>query len=212
MALQYKNSLNRYRRYLQTAQDQPVLLASLWLVLSLVLVILLVVLALKPTLSTIAGLAGQIKQQKELAGQLDDKIKRVAKAKSELEAVRPRLDVLEQSLPEMSLWDEMANRLQALAAEKGILLDGMNITDVEISSGGEVRANKDTLLPGSVKSINFMMNFRGDYPALRSFILGVAEMRRLVSIKRVVLAREEGGQIVGVIEGASGFIPQDTKL
>jgi Tfp pilus assembly protein PilO len=187
-------------------------LASLWLILSLALVILLVVLALRPTLSTIAGLVGQIKQQKELAGQLDDKIRKVQKAKTELEAVRGRLVLLDQGLPEISLWDEFANRLQTLASEQGVELDDMSISDVEISSGATTPNQMDSVLPQEVKRVNFVVNFRGEYSQLKSFIWGVAEMRRLVSIKRVVLTREDEGQIIGVLEGVSGFVTQNTNL
>ena len=56
MALQYKNSLARYRKYLQVVQSQPLFVASLWVILSLLLVILLVVMAIRPTLVTSGGL------------------------------------------------------------------------------------------------------------------------------------------------------------
>ena len=54
--LDYRSSLLHYRRYLSVVQKRPILRASLFLILSLILLIILVATALRPTLVTIAGL------------------------------------------------------------------------------------------------------------------------------------------------------------
>jgi tetratricopeptide (TPR) repeat protein len=84
--LQYKNSLSRYRKYLQTVQNQPLLKASLFLILSLVLVIILIATALQPTLTTIADLIGQISKQKTLEQKMDAKISALQEAQKQFVA------------------------------------------------------------------------------------------------------------------------------
>ena len=67
----------------------------MWVVLSLILLIILMVLALRPTLVTISTLLGQIQQQKEISQKLDDKTLSVTTALKTLDSVKEKLPLLD---------------------------------------------------------------------------------------------------------------------
>src|SRR3989304_6607354 len=119
MALDYKSSLSRYRRYLQMVQSRPLLATSLWVILSLVLLIVLLVLALRPTLITIADLVSKINQQREISVKLDDQILAVQGALTSLQGARDQLYLLDLGLPKEAAWDELAVNLQGMASGSG---------------------------------------------------------------------------------------------
>ncbi|KKR91977.1 MAG: hypothetical protein UU42_C0006G0016 [Candidatus Woesebacteria bacterium GW2011_GWA1_41_13b] len=161
--LDYKTSLARYRRYLATVQEQPLLRASLYLVLSLLLIIILILAALRPTLITIASLSGDIKQQGEIEKKLDAKITQVSQAQQILSANETKLLVLNQALPigeEFSIWGK---RMEELAQESGVTLTGVALENYQ----------------------DFALTVQGNYIQLKSFLNRVESLRRLMKIESV---------------------------
>ena len=119
-ALDYKSSLVRYHRYLQSVQKQPMFKASLFLVLSLLLIIVLVVAALKPTLVTIASLWGEIKQQREVEKKLDRKIENLKAGGKLLSENEERLALLNEALPAAVQYGKWGKRMESLASQSGV--------------------------------------------------------------------------------------------
>jgi len=213
MALQYKNSLARYRKYLQVVQSQPLFVASLWVILSLLLVILLVVMAIRPTLVTIGGLVGQIKQQQVLAARLDEKIRQVQKAAAELQAARPRLGVVSESLPDFPAWEGLAERWERIAGENGVGLTEVVFEGVPISGVAEEIIKGERInLPQGVKAVRFSVTVTGQYPQIRGWLATLEKTRRLVLIKRLKIIKAEDGTLTAVAEGVSGFMPASESL
>lgn len=178
--LDYKNSLARYRRYLATVQQQPLLKASLYLVLSLLLIIVLIWAALRPTLITIASLSGDIKQQAEIEKRLDAKISQISQAQQVLSANEDKLIVLNQALPigeEFSTWGK---RMEGLAQEEGVVLTGVSLENYQ----------------------DFSLTIQGNYLQLRNFLNRVESLRRLMKIEsaQVVSAENLTMTIKGKLE------------
>jgi len=178
--LDYKNSIARYRRYLATVQQQPLLKASLYLVLSLLLIIVLIWAALRPTLITIASLSGDIKQQEEIEKKLDVKLSQISQAQQVLSANEARLVVLNQALPvgeEFSAWGK---RMEELAQESGVVLTGVSLENYQ----------------------NFSLTVQGNYSQLKSFLDRVESLRRLMKIEssQIVSAEKLTMTIKGKLE------------
>jgi len=169
MALDYKNSLSRYRKYLQVMRDQPLIRAGVWTGLSLLLVIVMIVMALKPTLVVIANLLGEIKQDKQIITKLDDKIKKMRQATSALDEATPRLPILDQALPQTPDWDVWAQKISDIASQSGVQLKSISV--------GPVPALTE-LAPG-VKAINFSVSATGGYDQLKQMADEIEMTRRL---------------------------------
>ncbi len=165
--LDYKSSLVRYRRYLQSVQEQPLFKASLFLVLSLLLIIVLVVAALKPTLVTIASLGGEIKQQREVEEKLDKKISALIAGQRLLSENAQRLVLLDAALPVEAQYGEWGKRMESLASQSGV---------------------KVTVILEDEKK--FTITAEGPYAQLRLFLGGVENLRRLMTIENMQITQK----------------------
>ncbi len=175
--LQYKSSLGRYRRYLQSIQNQPLLKASLFLILSLSLVIGLIAMALRPTLSTIAGLIGQIQQERQLEKQLDAKINTLKDAQIQLTLASARLTYLNDAIPTSAHAAVWADSLSRVASESGVQVDSVVVTGLPVA-----RVSESMQIP-------FKIAATGGYPQLYQFLQVLQNLRRLIKIDTVDIAR-----------------------
>lgn len=195
MALNYKNSLTRYRRYLQVSQQQPWMRASLYVILSLILVIILLVSALRPTMITIAGLLGQINQNQKIEKTLDEKIAAVREAEEILQRIEPRLEVLEEAVPSEAMWGKFAGEVGLMATDSGITLKSMVVNPIE----GEEK--------GKLSMWNFTMSGEGGYANMRRFVNELENMRRVVIVTTVDVIRIREGEVILNLAGKLGFLP-----
>jgi Tfp pilus assembly protein PilO len=170
--LVYKSSLARYSRYLEAVNSRPLWKASLYLILSLMLMIVLLVVALKPTLVTIAGLLGQIHQEQELEKQLDAKIQAVALANQKLLEISTRIAILDEALPtkaEVAAW---TNAVDRVGQENQISIPSIELSSVPISATSTTSA-----------SYGFTIIAEGSYDGLQRFIQTLQNLRRLIIIQ-----------------------------
>lgn len=197
MALDYKSSLGRYRRYLETVQKQPLFRASLFVVFSLVLLIALLIWALRPTLVTISGLLGTIEQQKEIEDKLNRKIVALQQAQQAYQQLQPRLTFLDGGLPtslDMAVW---ARNVEQIASGSGIELVGINVEKIEVAG---------TATEGGLVRIGFTMTAKGQYSQFRMFVVALENMRRVVDLSDIKI--DKGGLTV---KGTIGFYAKTTN-
>lgn len=196
--MDYKSSLVRYKRYLESTSEKPLLRASMFLILSLVLTILMVTLALRPTLITISTLLGQIREQKKVAQQLSTKIQNLQKAADELEINRESLALLDQALPttpNISTWIE---QVQTHATDS-------NVTINSLSLGATVFARRVPQLEIEVAKTTFSMAVTGQYDDILSFVDQLERMLRVTQLSDVQISRDTEGQLQVSLRGAIAY-------
>jgi Tfp pilus assembly protein PilO len=214
MALDYKSSLGRYRRYLQLVQTQPLWAASMWVIMSLVLLIVLVILALRPTLVTISGLFGELRQQKEISAKLDEKILKVRRAIDEMESVKNDLPLLQQILPEQADWDILADDLYKAATESGLDILSISVEKIPLSPSEIVvdQQQAKPLMPQGLISIRFSIAAKGNEQQIRNTILALQEMKRLILFSDVSIEEDKDGRLNLNASGEVGYIPDKYLL
>jgi hypothetical protein len=185
MALDYKSGLSRYRRYLQVVREQPLLRAGVWTALSLLLVIVMITMALKPTLVVIAGLLGQIRQNKEIITKLDDKIVKIQLASSELDKISTRLPVLDEALPTNPDWDKWSRQIFDIASSSGVQLVSVSVGPVPISGTWESAKGEIINLPSGVNGLSFTVSATGNYEKLKGMVVAMENTRRLNILSNV---------------------------
>lgn len=173
---EYHASLLQYRRYLSTVQKRPILRASLFLILSLILLVILVATALRPTLITIAGLFGQLKQQRDIEQRMDKKIAQLSQAQATLVEVQPRLSLLDEGLPKVEKFGQWAKKLEDLATRAGVEINSISISDVSINPA-----------VGSKTGINFTFIIKGPLAQTRQVISELENLRSLVIVNSVLV-------------------------
>jgi Tfp pilus assembly protein PilO len=192
-------------------QTRPLWAASVWVVFSLVLLIVLLVLALRPTLVTISGLLGQIKQQQEIVKKLDEKIAIVQKAVQELAEVSSKLPLLDGALPNKPDWSEMAEKLEKTATESGLQVTSIVIDKVSTTvseQAGAEPTQKKSLLPEGVLSIRFIFSATGEYTQIRKMVSDLENSRRGIVLSSVAIDINKEGKLVVTINGEAGFLPE----
>ncbi len=192
--LSYKNSLAQYRRYLDAVAEQPLLQASLFLALSLILIIILLVAALRPTLITISSLVGEISQLRQIEAQLNEKIAQLNAASSLYSQVSSRLAVLDQALPTTAQAGPWSQTLTSTALASGINIIRISLTDIEISQ------------PTS-ESIGFSLTAGGGYTQLNQWLKTVENLRRLTLLKTARFNSSQDGNLQIIVTGAIATAP-----
>jgi len=183
--LEYKNSLTRYRRYLQSVQSQPLLKASLYLVLSLTLIIILVAAALRPTLITISSLLGQIDQQRQLEARLVHKINLVKLAQQELARVDEKLFLLDEALPETAQVNAWTTALENIASQSGLAISVVRVSNIPSAQ------------PVPVGALDFQIEATGQYFQIYDFVEILQNHRRLILPQSIGVSRTttDGNQL-----------------
>jgi Tfp pilus assembly protein PilO len=210
MALDYKSSLSRYRRYLQLVQSRPLWAASLWVILSLVLLIVLLVLALRPTLVTISSLMGQIKQQKEISRQLEEKISKVEEALAGMDAVSEKIPLLDEMLPDTPNWSNLAADLERMATESGLVLESVTIEKIPMAPVEKTTDNNEDIsrLPAGVLPVKFIFAASGEYTQMRQMLSELENLRRVLILSSVKIDTTKDGGLRLLIKGEAGYIPE----
>ena len=173
--LDYRSSLLHYRRYLSVVQKRPILRASLFLILSLVLLIILVATALRPTLVTIAGLLGDLNQQKSIESRMDEKINQLAQAQRVLSVIQPRLTLLDQGISKIDKFGVWATSLESIANNLNLEINSLIFSDIQAKS-----------------KIDFSFTTKGPFAQIHTLIQSLENLRSLVIVESVQINRLSG--------------------
>ncbi len=192
MAVDYRNSLLRYRKYLQVASKRPLWRATLFVTLSLLLLIVLVLFALRPTLNTIAGLVGDIRTKKDILTRLDSKISNMQKMVMTYQSIQNEIYLLDEAMPIGSRFFAVGNYLRSIGAEN------ISLGNINLSSG--------TPPDQSLSKIEFSMTFGGSYQQIGDLLYKVENSRRLMSITSLAISKNTNDILSANIKGTAYFI------
>jgi len=217
MALNYKSSLVRYRRYLAAAESDPVWKASLFVILSLLLLLFMILFAIRPTLITIAGLVSDIKEHQILSNRLSEKIDLVRDASDLLSQQRDNLPLLDEGLPTKPEWNEWVLMVEELAKANGIVLENViagpvTVEGKQVLTPAEKQSTTEMVeLPKGVTPIPFNVIVKGDYEKLSQFASLIERSRRIALVTNITTARNKDGDIVTTITGVIGYMMETQK-
>ena len=211
MALNYKSSLSRYRRYLQMVQSRPLLATSMWVILSLILLIVLVVLALRPTLITIADLVSKINQQNEVSDRLEEKMLMVQQATANLDMARDRLYLLDIALPKEALWNELSSNLIGMATSSGVNIENITVNKIPLTpdeQSGTKQTGVSVSMPEGIIPVRFMVIAKGTNEQIEKLVELVENTKRvsIINMMQIQLTKEGDYQIN--IQAETGYLPE----
>lgn len=161
--------------------------ASLYVTLSLGLVIVLVASALRPTLITIAELVGQLEQNQSLEEQMDEKIALIHQARQVYSQNEARFAVLDEALPAGSEWSRFAAGVEQMATDSGLLLKSISIGPLYTAKAAE--------------GVAFTLQADGTYDQIKGFVAGLKNSRRLALISKVSISKSKEGLLSAGISG-----------
>ncbi|MDP1743473.1 MAG: type 4a pilus biogenesis protein PilO [Candidatus Amesbacteria bacterium] len=198
MAIDYRNSLTHYRKYLQIIQKRPMWRATLFVTLSLLLLIVLLVFALRPTLVTIAGLTGDIQSKRDIESQLNTKIANLQSMVQSYQKIQPQLYLIDSALPLQSKFGSLSDYLVKSASQTGVMVDSIVLGNINLSSQSPPNQG--------LTDFEFSINIKGSYTQVHDMLYKIENSRRLMSISSVQITRSNSGQLAASIKGKTYFI------
>jgi len=152
-----------------------------WLSLSIFTISFFLIVAIQPTLVTIVKLNREIKDKTEASQKLQNKIDAIVAAQNEFAKNSDNLPLLEQALPEKSLFPRFAYFIEEEAAAWPITLKSLLFEKI-----GETKKTSKQDTSPQANFFNFNLAVTGDYPILKSFLKELESSRRIIQIESSV--------------------------
>lgn len=213
MVVEATEEYHRYRRYfvdIRRLYQKKKVRVYTGIVLSILTTAFFLFFAIRPTVTTIASLIKEIKEKKEIAAKLQNKINALNSAQSEYQQVEKDLFLVDEALPKNANLSLFIRQLEALTSKNNVAVQSIHFEET-ILKGKEAlpeamktkeKVEKKEIFPG----MNFSLAVAGDYRHLKSFLGFLSSSRRLVLIENFsfqTLAKEEKNLILSL--GAKAY-------
>ncbi len=196
MAVDTKASFEQYRRFYQSIApivNRPYTRTYTTVIFSFLAVSLFGWYAIKPTVQTILFLRREIADKTVLNQKMEEKITALIEAQAAYEAIQTQLPLVDQALPPSPEVIDAVTQLRNLAVISGASISAIQVSTVPIL-GQEATPSAKTAAT-SQKQTDFAVTtvISGPFSVVRSFLEGVINMRRIVTIETLNLnpIREE---------------------
>lgn len=207
----WRSNYSRYKRLFLTffsryreRQDVKMFLEIL---LSLITISLFSLLALRPTLITIAELIIDIESKKETVVVMDAKIEDLGRAQKLYDQEIRRIKLLEDSVPKEPAPEGFIRQIEGLSAKHAVGIISMSLEEV-IILGKESPAQK----ADNAEQLSFSVSTSADYPQLYSFLKDLEKMRRPLNVHSLSVSTsttKEKTFLVLVVDGISPFLRKE---
>jgi len=194
----YSQDLRRYYRL-------PAVQVSMTLVLSLFVMAIFIVFALRPTITSIVTLRKTITESKKTLGQLETKVKSLQLAANQLETIKSSLPALNTSIPNIGAqYTPLTRDIENLAINTGAQIESETLGPTLLFSRilTPFAPNKKQ----SVVLLPFSLRVVGDYPEVNAFLSQLLSMERIISLDSITITREASSKTTtaGVALNISG--------
>lgn len=162
------------------------------LVLTIVALIIFGFFAINPTLSTIAQLKKELKDNQEVAEKLDQKIKNLAMLQQRYFALSDDLPKIFSSIPQTPDITTLIGQLQALSRQSNITIIRLQTFEVELPK-------KDY---SNIQNINdyseftFSLGIEGSYENLLNFMTDISNFDRIITTDNISIGKAAGKENV----------------
>ena len=211
----WRTNYLRYKRFFLTFfsqyQDRQDLRMFLEILLSLVTISLFSLLALRPTLITIAELIKEIESKKETVAQMEGKIENLSQAQTVWDQEINKIRLLETSIPKNPIPDGFIRQIEGLAFKDSVSVLSMSTAEITLvgKDKGEVEETLDGLVLGTSGEVVYSARVAADYQELLSFLSDIDKMRRPTNIESLTIdmtKTEQGLQLVLVVKGSIPYM------
>lgn len=165
---------------------QPVAKISLELFLSFGLVIILVIVAIQPTLTTIARLNKEVQEKKELTEKLSSKISSLMTAINLYSQYQPKIALLDQALPPTPDLIPTLKIIEKIANETNVVITTLSVNQVP-----EEVDDLPTSSTATLTSLPISVTVMGQYQDMRKFVEALHQSRRTIQVLSANFALEE---------------------
>ena len=205
----YSQDLRRYYR-------MPAVQVSLTLVLSVFLMSIFVVFALRPTILSIVNLKKTISESKKVLQQLETKVNFLQKASNQLETLRPVIPNINNSIPNNgAMYSPITLAIDELAYQVGVIVESESLGPTLLYSRilSPFTPNKNQ----KVVELSFNLRVSGGYSEVADFLNLMMKMERIVLVDNVTIAKQAGAKnstasVTMNVSGLAFYLADATQL
>lgn len=150
--------------------------------LTLFVVVFFLIFAVRPAVTTISGLVGEIKNKEAVSLKMKKKINAIIAAQEEYSKVQERILAIDDCLPVRPAVADGLAQLFGLGQSAGLTLAGVNASGFVLGEQGYQEPGRQ-VDNSSLKEGQFSISFRGDYQNLRNLLTDLASIRRQMGVK-----------------------------
>ncbi len=170
--------------------------------LSLIIITIFSLFAIKPTLKTIATLQKQIEQQTKVLDQLNAKARTVSQAKSNLDSMSDADKAkLEALLPSQTDPVGLAKNMVQWANQYTASISAMELQNAPLV--GEPQTGSSS---ADLAELPFTFNISGSYPNMVSTLSAFNSSSRLLYLNTILMSQESDQGITVAIDGKTYFL------
>lgn len=205
--LQKPRKTTRYPSLLSTIKKKtavPQVRSFAWLSFTLFVVTFFIVVAIRPTLITIAKLNKEIKDQKELNKKMDVKIKSLVQAQQNYAKNIDSFSLLNEALPQRSEFPLFALFLENQASNSGVTVKSISFDQF----------NKKDNISSTSGFFSFSINTEGDYLKQKKFLQSLEQSRRITQIGSATFnqaSEDEIPKLTMSVTGTVYYIPKNNE-
>lgn len=189
--------------------QRPEIKASVEIILSVFTVAGLLLLAIRPTLATVATLQKKIEDQQVVNRRLEAKISQLVNAQKNLVTYANRLADYEVAVPDTHDLGSLAKRVELLASEQGLAVNGLSFSavpllGVEINLADKKGGGQPTTeFGGKIATFEISFDLSGAPNRIFDFLPALEKMDRVaivneIDIKKEILQGDTKEAVVGV--------------
>jgi len=160
--------------------------------------------AIKPTMQTILYLRREIADKTEVSQKMEAKISALIEAQNNLEAWAMQLPLVQQALPLKPEILELTMQMRNLAAVTGASISAVQASNISLSGEEKPAVAKDSKTKKE-EGLSLTAVVSGPYATLHSFITGLFEMRRVVTLSSFSFTPTAGSS-AGGSDGSSALL------
>lgn len=205
--LQKPGKMARYSNLLSSIKERsktPPVRSFAWLSFTLFIIAFFIVIAIRPTIITIAKLNKEIKDQKDLNKKMDVKIKSLVQAQQNYAKNIDLLYLLDEALPQRSEFPRFAFFLEDQATNSGITIRSISLDQFN---------KKESAASGS-GLFSFSINTEGDYLKLKNFLQTLEQSRRITQIDTAVfnqVVENDSPKLTMTVTGTVYYKPKNNE-
>src|SRR3989339_445291 len=189
----------RYSTYYQRASalyQRPQIKASLEIIMSVFVVTLLTLLAIRPTLTNVVQLQKKIEDQEVVLKKTDVKLGQLIKAEGQLTENPRQIGLLSEAVPDRFVYFDISKRIEIIARESQVKWEQLKLPGTVIQGERILDTGQTTTIirPDEAGSLVMPVSFtvEGNQEQVVSFLRSIANLDRFAVIKNVKITKEQG--------------------
>jgi Tfp pilus assembly protein PilO len=167
--------------YLKQLYSQPQFRVTANLFLSVITCLFFVSFAIRPTLSTIASLKKQIKDEQQVLTLLEQKVQALKTAEETYYQSQSHFDSLDRAIPTNPEVSRLATQITYLANLHNVLVESIGVDQFNLVDNKPV----DKKTPAEKITVEFTLSFEGGWNDTKTFLEDLERIDRIVTISTV---------------------------